>query len=153
MTAWILARLAFFTITNAIGEAYLRRYYLFKSRWLSVYLHEILRSDDDRELHDHPWTFFSIILKGSYVEHLPNYRSRFCPRWSMIFHWAEDAHRLELPTGARTWTLVFVGPKRREWGFYAAEGWVMWRTYLDRKYGQGHWVDKPEFQGLTKYME
>ena len=35
----------------------------------SAYLHCFIRSDDDRALHDHPWFWCSILLRGRYVEH------------------------------------------------------------------------------------
>jgi hypothetical protein len=41
------------------------------TRFGGVKLHHILRSDDDRDLHDHPWSFLSIVLKGGYWEHTP----------------------------------------------------------------------------------
>ncbi len=48
---------------------YLRRWYLIpRNPLLNVYLHQFLASDDDRALHDHPWWFFSLILKGGYTE-------------------------------------------------------------------------------------
>lgn len=36
---------------------------------LSVYLHCFLRSDDDRALHDHPWSYVTVLLFGRYEEH------------------------------------------------------------------------------------
>src|SRR3546814_20880058 len=49
---------------------YLRRWYIIpRNRWFNVYLHEFLRDDDDRALHDHPWVNLSILLRGQYVEH------------------------------------------------------------------------------------
>ena len=57
-----------FTIIGVDGQPYLRRYYILKTRWFRIYLHEILRSDEDRDCHDHPWNFTSIILKGGYWE-------------------------------------------------------------------------------------
>lgn len=50
------------------GSPYLIRYHLFGCRWFKVRLHHILLSDPDC-LHDHPWDFISIILKGGYREH------------------------------------------------------------------------------------
>ena len=38
------------------------------SSWFSIKLHNILISDEEC-LHNHPWTFISIILKGGYTEH------------------------------------------------------------------------------------
>lgn len=52
---------------------YLLRWHLVrKDRWpVNVYLHRMLRDDDDRALHDHPWWFVSIILWGGYIEIAP----------------------------------------------------------------------------------
>jgi hypothetical protein len=36
--------------------------------WIGARVHTILSSDDDRALHDHPWAFVTIILRGGYVE-------------------------------------------------------------------------------------
>lgn len=50
---------------------------------------------------------------------------------TVVFRRAEAAHRLVIPAGqgpART--LRAIGPKRRSWGFHAAEGWRHWREYL-----------------------
>lgn len=38
------------------------------SSWFSIKVHNILISDEEC-LHNHPWTFISIILKGGYTEH------------------------------------------------------------------------------------
>lgn len=50
---------------------YMMRYWLFWkkkiTRW-QLRLHHILRSDDDRALHDHPWWYIAIILSGGYWE-------------------------------------------------------------------------------------
>jgi len=56
------------------GEVYLRRFFLWNGKLTPgeykprIYLHHILRSDKDRHLHDHPWDYSSIILKGGYFE-------------------------------------------------------------------------------------
>ena len=56
------------------GLDYMHRYYLFlKDRsWfpLNVTLHKIVRSDDPI-MHDHPWPYLTIVLKGGYWEHTP----------------------------------------------------------------------------------
>ena len=49
---------------------YLLRWFLIpQNRFLNVYLHRFLRSDDDRALHDHPWWNVSLLLEGAYTEH------------------------------------------------------------------------------------
>ena len=46
------------------GDPYLIRYTLIECRWFSIKVHHILRSDEDRCEHDHPWPFVSLILTG-----------------------------------------------------------------------------------------
>jgi len=38
---------------------------------INVFLHRVVRDDDDRALHDHPWWFVSIIMVGGYLEMTP----------------------------------------------------------------------------------
>src|SRR5438309_7455387 len=58
-----------------IGEAenpYMRRWWVVpRNEGCNVYLHEILRGDDDRALHDHPWDNTSMLLDGGYTEVTP----------------------------------------------------------------------------------
>lgn len=44
---------------------------LLKTPWFTLRFHRILRSDEGRDFHDHPWEFSSLILSGGYVEHRP----------------------------------------------------------------------------------
>src|SRR5271157_1654536 len=55
-------------IISQKGQVHFRRYRLLSTPWFNVYLHQILKSDEDRHFHDHPWSFFSFLLKGSYRE-------------------------------------------------------------------------------------
>lgn len=62
--------------TEGDDRLYLRRYYLTPDwwifRWLPVriFLHHIVRDDDDRDPHDHPWKFWTFILWGAYRENI-----------------------------------------------------------------------------------
>jgi len=61
---------------------------------------------------------------------------RFNQLWrrSTITAWTGRTliHRLILQPGQSAWTLVYTGPKYREWGFHDIElGWVHWRKYRD----------------------
>lgn len=121
-----------FEVKNDEGDTYLIRYRLIKTPWFGIYLHRILRSDDDRDLHDHPFSFLTLILKTGYVEQTPGGKKWKRPG-SIIWHRAEDLHRLEIPEGKTTWTFFIRGPKRRSWGFATEDGWIDWRVYLDYK--------------------
>lgn len=51
------------------NELYLRRWFITPRSWKKrVFLHCILRPDEDRHLHDHPWNFATLVLKGGYDE-------------------------------------------------------------------------------------
>jgi hypothetical protein len=116
----ILSRLDRFDIENAAGSVYMRRYKLLKTRWGNIYLHEILRSDEDKCLHDHPWPFITIILRSGYREQLPS--GTFWRRpGTLLLRPARSAHRIEVDKPA--WSLVIVGRKWRAWGFFTRDGW------------------------------
>lgn len=103
--------------------------------WISfgIRVHFIARSDTDRELHDHPFTFVSFILKGGYWEHTIDGKRTWYGPGSIVFRTADVLHRLELPEsrGVETpaWTFVIRGARRREWGFLTGHGWVNWQNF------------------------
>lgn len=113
-------------IVGPDGSVYMRRYYVAKTRFGWVRIHEILRSDQDRHLHDHPWNFISLILSGGYTEHTPEGVRKYGPM-SLLYRRAEALHRLTLEGTA--WTFVVTGPKKRSWGFQTERGWVYYRDY------------------------
>lgn len=119
---------------------YLRRWWIIpRNPIFNVYLHQFLRSDDDRALHDHPWLFnCSILVDGFYAEHTPDgVATRFAGDWK--FRWGRAPHRIELLTAAPAGeekemtfpcvTLFITGPRVRQWGFYCPQGWVHWRDF------------------------
>lgn len=130
------------------GEDYLHRYYIFlKDRKYSpfnVTLHKIVRSDD-AIMHDHPWGYMTIVLKGGYWEHTPIFNSEgkmFAEfqTWrgpgSIIRRKAGEYHWLELDeTVGPATTLFFMGRQQREWGFLVQtkkglHRWIKWTDYL-----------------------
>lgn len=150
-----------------VDALYLRRFYL-SPRWLArflerrpwwkgptkIFLHRIVRSDDDRDPHDHPWAFASLILIGSYRERIlkgwirqclltsphfgpwePRYHERVTRPGMLLRNKAEHTHRVEIIKPV--WSLVFAWPARRVWGFTTQDDtpekaplWVPWRKYL-----------------------
>lgn len=129
-------------ITNDVGVPYLERWYVFpKNRWFKVYVHRFLRSDEDRALHDHPWDFVSVILRGRYIEHREQGSTLRLP-FSVAYRPAETRHRVQLYRNLVTGiedpclTLIVTGPKVREWGFWCAERFVHWRQWGPRGCGE-----------------
>lgn len=112
---------------------------------LSVYLHRIVRPDDDPDPHDHPWGFWMVrILEGGYWEQIdPDPRSTF-PRWVALYYdrrpgsWKINGRHLHRISGfldgvEESWSLVIAGPQVREWGFVdrLTGCWVQWRKYIE----------------------
>lgn len=119
-----------FVIRNDQGDPYMCRYKLLKLPFFRIYLHHILRSDEEVELHDHPWHFVSVILWSGYLEVLRGGRRRL-RAGAVVRHRATDSHRLILARPA--WTLVFVTGEKRAWGFHTPAGWVESEEFFKRQ--------------------
>ena len=126
-------------------EPYLERYYLFlkerSSFPFNIFLHKFLKSDPD-DVHDHPWPYATLILKGGYWEWIPEFNSAGekigeIRKWRGPGHFrissATSYHRVELGNDVECWTLFMPGPKQREWGFLVSNTWVQWEQYLKQR--------------------
>lgn len=114
---------------------YLRRWWMIpRNRFFNVYLHEFLRSDDDRAHHTHPWAFnVSLLLRGHYVEHTIE-RGGLLVRTlrragALKLRIGAAPHRLELVDDAPCWTLFITGPRVREWFFLCSDRRVHWKDF------------------------
>lgn len=120
------------------GEDYLIRRRLIQTPLFGIYVHDLLAPDKE-DPHDHPWSFISIILRGGYAEDF------YAHPWNQVIgkmsavtqHWGRfSAHRMGTDSAHRiksirpgTVSLILVGPRRRQWGFFTKEGWVPWNEY------------------------
>jgi len=124
------------------GEDYLWRLRVIQTPLFGVYLHKLCTPDPRDTLHDHPWSFFSVVLKGGYLEFVPGpfyATSRYVKRfnwkplrktkdgiqWSSL-HWIAQLDRTP------TWTLVFVGRRKRTWGYLDRDG--SWTAYNESSF-------------------
>jgi len=127
-------------VVGGQDNPYLRRWWVIpRNPVFNIYLHQFLRDDDDRALHDHPWAWCSILLRGSYIEHtiaaggVHHQQVRISP--SIKLSGPRRAHRIELWKDIRTqrpaecWTLFITGPKVRTWGFHCPRGFVPWQRF------------------------
>jgi hypothetical protein len=128
------------------NEPYLERYYLFlkdrKKFPFNVFLHKFIKGDPD-DVHDHPWPYATLILKGGYYEWVPIFDSDN-KKIGEIGHWrkpghfrtcsARSYHRIELDPDIECWTLFMPGKQTRDWGFLVDNKWVESENYLKGKY-------------------
>ena len=111
------------------ADPYMERWHVVpRNLWSNVYLHRILKSDDDRALHDHPWDNASLLIQGEYLEHTPGGALRRVAG-DHVRRLAATTHRLELIGGDPVISLFTTGPKIREWGFWCPEGWTYWEQF------------------------
>jgi hypothetical protein len=135
-------------VVGGHDNPYLRRWWVIpRNPLFNIYLHQFLRDDDDRALHDHPWAWCSILLKGCYIEHTIAaggiHHQQVRGALSIKISGPRRAHRIELLKGAFNlgdgyrspdfsvpcWTLFITGPRMRKWGFHCSRGWVPWERF------------------------
>ena len=102
-------------------------------------LHFFHRSDEDQELHTHPWAWaVAIQLAGGYWETRRDAGSlwvRVLRRGpgSVVFLRPDTAHRVELLDRERgSWSVILTGPITQSWGFYERRAWrfTPWRDFI-----------------------
>lgn len=150
-----LPRLKVRVIRDACESPYLIRITLFTLFGWSLKLHTFLRGDEDRELHDHPWGFWTLVLAGEYWEEVPesagdrekvmrgpdapflpirNERGNVTihrPTGSLGYRPPEWKHRVTIQNPCVT--LVLTRGRVREWGFWTAKGWVEWFKFTSSR--------------------
>lgn len=131
------------TLRRADGRVYLNRWGISHDRIGGVLLHRMDAPDPGIDLHDHPWTFVSIVLWGGYTEHRADIRNApefatlaeefpTCTRgfpverrpFSIKVMRLDECHTITDLHRRRCWTLVIKGPRRRKWGFYLPSGYM-----------------------------
>jgi hypothetical protein len=127
-------------------EIYLKRYYLWRGKKHSIFLHQFFSSDPEG-FHDHPWNSFGIILRKGYMEVTPTEETPGAlvarnmaflgmePSGTKVnnrkpgffkFRFAEDNHYIKLKPGTegKVWTLFMHSERIRPWGFWTEKGWI-----------------------------
>lgn len=111
-----------------IGAGYMDRWFILpRNAQSNVYLHRLMRSDED-VMHDHPWDSQSLIIAGGFIEHTPEGSFKREPG-DVVSRKATDIHWLELEQGYQSISLFFTGPKIRDWGFHCPKGFVTWQVF------------------------
>lgn len=143
---WLIARAERTPYTHIYkgDKLYMRRFWLFnpypdtgasgadRPRWqfpISIRIHHIVRPDQDRHDHDHPWNARTIILAGSYVEQRSGitYIRQAGDTATLKFG---EYHSITQVSIGGAWTMFIIGPYRGTWGFLVDGVKVHWRKYL-----------------------
>lgn len=173
---WCTKKGRVFKITGTAGpdDVYLIRYYVIRSKYMNVFIHQFLRSDRD-DLHDHPWNFCTYLVKGAYTENKYNEalnkvestrrqntvtRANGIVTWirqnTLVFRKATDQHQVvvdrdlkESEKDQAALTLFISGPTKREWGFIKEED-SMFYNELKAGIKTRRWIDWRTYLGLPK---
>ena len=99
------------------GSKYMERWIMKLPFGRMLRLHHICRADTARDPHDHPFDFFSLVLRGGYHEHLTE-PDRYCYRRAGSVCYRPH-HTLHTIAGVdeNTWTLVWAIERQPSWGF------------------------------------
>jgi hypothetical protein len=161
----LLCKLFPYVDIKRLGEStvYLRRWFINprvpddKKLTPRIYLHKFYRGDEDPHLHNHPWAYRTLILKGGYWE------VSFNPEWlklkakglhkialqtpQTVRKWygagtfmrrgAQWTHQVKLPEGKTAWTIVFTGKREHSWGFITDKGLCNHRYYHNGECEEG----------------
>jgi len=112
------------------GEEVFDRFILFDHFGVQLRLHRLRCPVWPTVLHDHPWDFTSVILRGGYYEEMGEmsrgrtymaYTTK--PEWrgpgSVLTRKADIPHNVAtLDKNRDSWSLVFRGRKYRDWGLW-----------------------------------
>lgn len=160
MLGWLAGWLRSRTILHFDGRPSLYKYLLWQSGEgrdsVRLHLHHFVRSDADRDPHNHPWAWaVSLVLVGGYVEHRRvgvagrywMHKVRVRPG-DLNFLGPNTFHRVEL-WQHDAWTLFLSGPVVQSWGFWSiVDGlFTPWRRYVVARGGQ---VPEGEYWKPTK---
>ena len=162
-------------IRDCDGSIYMHRWFIFRTNPVAIFVHKFVRSDFERAIHDHPWSFLVIPLWRGYIEHsegrcgwcrsytsecicgewgipgktgpaIPNSR-RVYPLLGIRFRRAEFRHRVELFTNAK-------GEQLPSWSifirFRKRRLWGFWFPtgwQEAMEWWQQHCADTPEMVG------
>ncbi len=104
------------------------RWRIIHTPWFGIYLHKWNKPDPRPTLHNHPWAFFSIILKGWYTEKRMFRKESTRQYYGQIIRWLNFVRRSDFHTvnyvDPGTISLMFVGPTHEDWGYLTETGYV-----------------------------
>lgn len=133
---WAFMQVLLIPDWNDPSKIYLKRRRVIQTPWFGFFVHHIYLTDSQRDPHDHPWVFRTFVLRGGYTERLhtiPNVSLNYSYlQFHKRFSWhkmpLDQAHKIVL-LNDKTVTLVFVGKRRRSWGFFTRDGFIDWTEY------------------------
>lgn len=123
-------------IVSKDGELHFRRWRIFESKTMNLYVHKIYKADEDLHLHNHPWNFAVVCLSGSYAEEVEKDKKRgmvFVRPWTFRMRTKEDFHKIRRMFSECVTTLVLTWGEKTVWGYDVSGKFVDFETYRFQK--------------------
>jgi hypothetical protein len=120
-------------IKSKSGKLHFRRWQILKTRWFSIWIHCIYAPDEDKHLHNHPWDFKSMVIKGSYLEETEN-GNIFQKFGKFNSRNGDDFHKILKLNTEKVYSLFFVTPPKREWGYKVDGKFIQHEEYRKLKH-------------------
>lgn len=84
--------------------------------FFTIRLHHWVASDDQRNFHDHPWWYITLVIRGGYTDIGPTGTQKLSTGTCRFFP-ATHQHTVRVNRGG-AWTLLITGREKRVWGFW-----------------------------------
>ena len=120
-------------IKSKAGVLHFRRWRILSTPWFNIYLHGIYKADADKHLHDHPWDYRSLVLKGCFWEETIDHNGFWILNplapGSFVKRKAEQFHKIRELCTPTVYTLFITGKPRRDWGYSVDGEWMQHDEY------------------------
>ena len=126
-------KIKFITWNQPLGEEecpYVYRW-IFNFYFFSIRIHKWIRSDDKRFMHDHPWWFIAMVIRGSNtdVSNTRELMKPFRPRYRSSSH----KHYVDVPKSGCI-SILLTGKPMRKFRFWDGNKSISTRSYF-KKHG------------------
>ena len=130
-----------FIVNGKDNIPYLQRWFIIpRNRFFNIYLHRFISDDEDRALHSHPWLNCTLVIQGSYYEHLHDGSVKVRQKAQLVFRRPHCFHRISLVQASHVprrllpaMSLFITGPVVRVWTFACPRGEVPWYEFVDAR--------------------
>jgi len=125
-------------IVSKDGELHFRRWKIFETKRMNLYVHRIYKADEDEHLHNHPWNFAVFCLNGSYGEQVkPKSGDEvglvFVRPWSFRKRTKSDFHKIRRLFTQYVTTIVLTWGEKTVWGYEVDGEFIDFEKYRDQK--------------------
>lgn len=108
---------------------------LLGGRFGKLLWHRFMPAATDKDPHDHPRSFVTVVLRGGYDDIQPDGTVQTLRAPAIRYRPAAHAHITRVHEDGAT-TVVVMGPLVRAWGFVRDGRWWPWRDY-EQEFGLG----------------